>query len=67
MKEKLEKKINEIIDYITTKPANEITLDDYTILTNELHDIRARESQDENKKRMAEIMASTLSNTSAFC
>jgi len=66
MKEKLEGKINEIVEYIITKPENEITLDDYTILTNELHDIRAREGQDENKKRLAELMATTLSNTGGF-
>ena len=60
MKERIEGKINEIIEQIIKKPAKEITLDDYTILNNERHDIRAREAQAANGKRMAELMASTF-------
>ena len=60
MKEHIEEKINEIIKYIIEKPAGEITLDDYTILTNERHDIRSREAQAANGKRMAELMASSF-------
>ena len=57
MKEKIECKISEIVDYIIGKPAKEVTLDDYTILENELKEIRFRESQAGNGKRMAELMA----------
>lgn len=57
MKERIEGKINEIIEFIINKPTEEITLDDYTVLTNELHDIRFKEAQAEHGKRMAELMA----------
>lgn len=57
MKERIEGKINEIIEFIINKPVEEITLDDYTILTNERHDIRSKEAQAENGKRMAELIA----------
>ena len=57
MKDKIEKKIAEIIDYIIKKPAKEISLDDYTILQNELNGIRNQEAQIGNSKRMAELMA----------
>lgn len=45
MKEKIEAKVKEIIDYIVNKPIEEVTIDDYSILTNELKDIRFAESQ----------------------
>ena len=61
MKEKIETKITEIVDYIITKPAKEVTLDDYTILQNELKEIRAAESKADNGKRMAELMAMVTS------
>ena len=57
MKEKIEAKIEEIVDYIAAKPVEEVTLDDYTVLTNELKDIRIREAQAGQNKRMAELMA----------
>ena len=66
VKEKIQEKINEIIESIISKPAGEITLDDYTVLTNELHDIRARESQAKSGKRMAELMANAFSDPDAF-
>ena len=57
MKEKIENKIAEVVEYIINKPASEVTLDDYTILTNERQDIRAKDSQADSAKRMAELMA----------
>ena len=57
MKEKIESKIEEIVDFIVSKPIGETTLGDYTILTNELKDIRFRESQAGQNKRMAELMS----------
>lgn len=57
MKEKIEKKIAEIVDYIVSKPVEEVTLDDYTILTNELIGIRSAEAKAENGRRMADLMA----------
>lgn len=60
MKERIEGKINEIIEYIIKKPASEITMDDYTILTNERHDIRSEAARAESGKRMAELMANSF-------
>ena len=57
MKQKIERKIESIIDYISSKPESEITLDDYSILSSELRDIRFREQQFDNAKRMSEFMA----------
>ena len=57
MKQQIEGKISEIVDFIINKPASKITLDDYTILSSELRDIRFRESQADNSKRMAELIA----------
>lgn len=60
MKEKLENKIEAIVDYIISKPENEITLDDYNVLSSELRDIRFREQQADNAKRMSELMACSI-------
>lgn len=57
MKEKLENKIEAIINFIINKPEEKITQEDYNILSSELRDIRFRESQADNGKRMAELMA----------
>ena len=57
MKEKIEGKIHDLIDYITNKPIEEVTLDDYTVLTNELAGIRNAEAKADQGKRMAELMA----------
>ena len=57
MKEQIEEKIGEIIGFIIKKPTSKITLNDYTILSSELRDIRVREQQADNGKRMAEIIA----------
>ena len=61
MKELIEKKIEEIVNYIVSKEASEVTLDEYTILTNELKGIENKEYQANNEKRMAGLLASTFS------
>ena len=66
MKEKIEEKINEIVEHIIKKPAGEISLDDYTILTNERNEIRSREAKAENGKRMAELMANVVSGSAGI-
>ena len=57
MEDKIQVKIEEIVDYIISKPAADITLNDYTILHEELKDIRFRRSQDESAERMRNILA----------
>ena len=60
MKERIEEKIEDIVQVIINKPSNKITLDEYTILAAELRDIRFRESQADSGKRMAELMAAAF-------
>ena len=57
MKGKIENKIEAIIDFILNKPEEKITQDDYSILSTELRDIRFRESEADNEKRIKELMA----------
>ena len=57
MEDKIQAKIEEIVDYIISKPAADITLNDYTILHEELKDIRFRRSQDESTERRRNILA----------
>ena len=57
MKEQIETKIEEILQTIINKPANEITMDDYSILSSELRDIRFREDSEANRIRMAELLS----------
>ena len=61
MKEKIEKKIEAIIDYIVAKPESELTKEDYDILSSELRDIRFREQSASNAKRLSDLMAITTS------
>ena len=57
MKEKIQNKIEDVVNYIVSKPVEEVTLDDYTILANELKNIRNQEAQSDNSKRMAELLS----------
>jgi len=60
MKENIEEKIAEIVSFIISKPVSRVTLDDYTILAAELRDLRFRESQEDNGKRLADLMAAAF-------
>ena len=60
MKEQIEEKIEEIIQVIINKPASKITLDDYTILSSELRDIRFREEQLASSKRISDLVAASF-------
>lgn len=64
MKDSIEAKIEDLVSYIISKPITEVTLDDYTILTNELREIRNKESQEVNGQRVAELMGLIASNSS---
>ena len=60
MKEKIQNKIEDVVDYIVSKPIEEVTLDDYTILTNELKNIQNQEAQSDNSKRMVELLSTMV-------
>lgn len=57
MKEKLEAKIEEIIEYILEKNVTEIDYNDYFILDSTLKNIRAKEQEAESKRQLAKTMA----------
>ena len=61
MKERIEEKINAVVEYILSKPEAAITPEEYGILANELIQIRNHEGNEERNRRMAELMASALS------
>lgn len=63
MKDTIEAKIRDLVNYIVNKPIAEVTLDDYTILTNELREIHNQESQAANGQRIAELMGLLTSST----
>ena len=61
MKERIEEKVNAVVEYILSKPETAITPEEYGILTNELMRICNREETAERSKRMAELMAGAFS------
>ncbi len=61
MKERIEEKINAVVEYILSKPETAITPEEYGILANELLRIRNMEETAERSKRMAELVASAIS------
>lgn len=56
MIEKLEKKIDEVLDYIANKPANEITPEEFVIMTMELKDRRFQENSEKERDKSAEML-----------
>lgn len=70
MKEKLEAKIEEVLNLILEKDAEEINPMEYGILDAKLKEIRMKEAQEESNKKyaktMAELLASTAFSSSGF-
>ena len=60
MKEKIEAKINEILESIMSKDVKDITYNEYRILDNKLSAIKWEESQQEKNKDMAELVLKTM-------
>jgi len=60
MEEKITEKIEEIVDYIISKPVRSVTLDDYTVLHEELKDIRFRKEQEANGDRLRQLAATVF-------
>lgn len=59
MEEKIIAKIKDVVDFIISKPAGEVTLNDYTVLHEELKDIRFRREQEASSERLRQLMAAT--------
>lgn len=57
MKERIEAKIESVIDYIIKKPDEKITADDYMILASEVRDIRFREAEEERQAKLEHMLA----------
>lgn len=60
MKEKIEAKLNEIIESIISKDAGDITYNEYRILDNRLSTIKYEEERQEKNREMAELMVKTI-------
>ena len=61
MKEKLQNKINEVIEVILDKDAKKISYNEYCILDNKLSAIKYKEEQKRAKNEIAEMVAKTFS------
>lgn len=60
MREKIEAKVTEIIDFILGKEPNDITYNEYRILDSKLAAIKYDEEQKERNKELAEMMTKTI-------
>ena len=63
MREKIEKKITDIIDFIISKDVDKITYNEYRILDNKLSSMKFEEENKERNKHFAEMMASTFAGS----
>lgn len=63
MKERLEAKIEEVLNLILEKDAEDINPMEYGILDAALKEIRMKEAQEESNKKYAKTMAELLSST----
>lgn len=60
MEEKIQEKINALVEYIIGKPVEAVTMDDYTILSMELKDARFRREQGDNNDKFTKLLASFM-------
>lgn len=63
MEEKLESKINEMLDYIISKPIENITTEEMAIMASELRERRMHKKTTENEKQWREAMQKLSSCT----
>ena len=63
MKERLEQKIDEVIENILSKDAKDVTYNDYRILDNKLASIRYAEEQKTRNEEMVTLMAKAMGST----
>lgn len=60
MEERIEGKINDVIEHLLEKPESEFTYENYLTLAGELKDIRFRKREQEQGDRMARMLAATF-------
>jgi hypothetical protein len=62
MKEKIENKINEIIETIIAKEAKEVTYNEYRILENRYSYLKYEEEQREKNRKLVNVITETISS-----
>lgn len=62
-KDKINKKIDEVIEYIIGKDTKDITYNEYRILDSKLSSIKYEEEQKAKSKEMSELWAKAMSNS----
>ena len=65
MREKLQSKLDEVIEYILSKDAKDITFNEYRILDNKLSSIKYEEEQKEKNKELFDAMLKNIGT--GFC
>jgi len=60
MEEKIQEKINALVEYIISKPVEAVTSEDYMILSAELKDARFRREQGDNNDKFTKLLASFI-------
>ena len=63
MEEKIQEKLNALVDHIISKPIEALTMDDYTILSMELKDARFRREQGDCNDKFTKLLASFVPST----
>lgn len=63
MKEQLEQKITEVIEYILSKDAKDITYSEYKILDSKLSSIKYEEERAKNNQEISELMTKMLTKS----
>lgn len=63
LKDKINKKIDEVIEYIIGKDTKDITYNEYRILDSKLSSIKWEEEQASKNKEMSELWAKAMSNS----
>lgn len=60
MEEKLEQKIDEVLDYIVSKPVEQITHEDFAIMATELKERRFRSETAKQRDKSAKLLRSFM-------
>lgn len=60
MEERIQEKINALVEHIISKPVEAVTSEDYAILSAELRDARFRREQGDNNDKFTKLLASFI-------